>query len=186
MAAAMAKAPLPPGGKSAPALTKPASRRGGEARRLSDLLPTVGEASFRKFGFIQSAVVTRWPEIAGARIARMASPQSIAFPRGKKADGVLTIAVTGAHGPVVQMVVPDLIARVNRFFGYAAVARIKLVPATMTATRAATAPLPANDPPPATIAISPQLRAIADPELRSVLEGLAASLATRDALPRIG
>lgn len=182
----MAKAPPPSGGKCAPPLAKPAPRRGGEARRLSDLLPTAGEASFRKFGFIQSAVVTRWPEIAGQRIARMASPQSIAFPRGKKADGVLTIAVTGAHGPVVQMVVPDLIARVNRFFGYAAVARIKLVPATATVARAPQPVQPANDPPAATIPISPQLRAIADPELRSVLEGLAASLATRNALPRIG
>ena len=50
-------------GKAKPA--KPAARpyerpRGGEARSISDLVPEIGRTAFRKFGFIQSSVVSRW------------------------------------------------------------------------------------------------------------------------------
>jgi hypothetical protein len=165
---------------------KPERARGGEARRIADLIPAVGETAFRKFGFIQGSIITRWPDIVGHKLARVTAPESLRFPHGKKADGTLSITVGSAHAPIVQHVVPDIIARVNRFFGYAAVARVKLTQGTVTRT-AATLPLPVVDAsvPPATIALSPTLAAIADPELRSVLEGLASSLAKRDALPKV-
>ena len=37
--------------------------RGGQARAISELMPQIGRTAFRKFGFVQSSVVTRWPEI---------------------------------------------------------------------------------------------------------------------------
>ncbi|MBA3838546.1 MAG: DUF721 domain-containing protein, partial [Zymomonas sp.] len=43
--------------------------RVGGARALSDLLPAIGGVAFKKFGFVQSSVVSRWPEIVGARFA---------------------------------------------------------------------------------------------------------------------
>ncbi len=195
MAHAMTKAgdipaPAPivakPRAKKAAAPVRPERARGGEARRIADLIPAVGETAFRKFGFIQSSIVTRWPEIVGAKLARVTAPESLRFPQGKKADGTLSITVGSAHAPIVQHVVPDIIARVNRFFGYAAVARVRL---TQGSVRRAPAPvpLPVVDPAiaAATVPLSPTLSAIADPELRSVLEGLASSLAKRDALPKV-
>ena len=47
----------------------------GGARAVSELLPKVGGAAFRKFGFVQSAVVSRWAEIVGERYARVSSPE---------------------------------------------------------------------------------------------------------------
>lgn len=45
---------------------KPFERqRGGEARQIADLMPAIGRTAFRRFGFVQSSVVTRWPEIVG-------------------------------------------------------------------------------------------------------------------------
>jgi hypothetical protein len=87
---------------------------------------------------------------------------------------------------LVQHVLPDIIARVNAFFGYAAVARIRIEQGKPVKP-AAKAPLPVVDAgvAPATIPLSPGLATIADPELRSVLEGLATSLAKRDALPKV-
>ena len=193
MASRVTEAPPPPAGRPArspgKATTKSAGRaakaarpRGGEARRIADLLPVVGDTAFRKFGFVQGAIVTRWPEIVGPKLARVTAPESLRFPKGSKADGLLSITVGGAHAPVVQHVLPDIIARVNAFFGYAAVARVRL-------TQGAVAPRPpVPQPPPQearTIPVSPTLRAIADPELRAVLEGLASSLAKRDALPKV-
>lgn len=171
---------------------RPERARGGEAKRIADLVPAIGDTAFRKFGFVQSAIITRWPEIVGKRLARVTSPESLRFPQGKKSDGVLHVAVQGAHAPVVQHVIPDIIERVNRFFGYTAVARVRLsqAPQRPPAPPAVpVAPHPLPDPiEPARVAARPaiaSLKAIADPELRAVLEGLAASLAKRDAVPKV-
>jgi hypothetical protein len=190
MAHVMAKASTPPGGQkpghSAPARRMAERPRGGEARAIADLVQSVGDTSFRKFGFVQSAIVTRWPEIVGRRLARVTTPESLRFPRGKKADGTLHIAVAGANAVIVQHVLPDLIARVNQFFGYAAVARIQLVQGRAEYAPAPTTPTPAMRPvPPSSTPISPSLNAIADPELRAVLEGLAGSLSARPPVGKI-
>ena len=102
--------------------------RGGRARAVSEIVPDVGRVAFRRFGFVQSSVVSRWPEIVGARYADVSAPESIRFPPGKRADGVLTLVVAGAHAPMMQHVEPDIVARVNRFFGYGAVARVSHPP----------------------------------------------------------
>jgi len=76
--------------------------RGGAARSVADMLPDVGRAAFRRFGFVQSSVVSRWAEIVGERYARVSVPESIRFPQGRRADGVLTLTVEGAHGTMLQ------------------------------------------------------------------------------------
>ena len=165
-------------------------RRGG-ARRIADLIPAVGDLAFRKFGFVQSALITRWPEIAGERIAQVTQPQGLRFARGTKAEGTLKLTVTSAAAPMVQHLSGDLMAAVNRFFGYRAVARIDIVQGIVqrrVSPNARGAPTIAEPVRTASAAPSnsPGVRAVADPELRAVLEGLAASLATRDGPPKIG
>ena len=100
--------------------------RSRRARAVSDLLPEVGGAAFRRFGFVQSSIVSRWREIVGARYAAVSSPESIRFPQGKKSGGVLTLVVEGAHAPMMQHVAPTIVERVNHFFGYPAVERVAL------------------------------------------------------------
>ena len=90
--------------------------RGGAARSVADMLPDVGRAAFRRFGFVQSSVVSRWSEIVGERYARVSVPESIRFPQGRRADGTLCLLVEGAHGTMLQHVAPTIIERVNRFF----------------------------------------------------------------------
>ncbi len=51
--------------------------RGGEARAIADLVPEIGRTAFRKFGFIQSSVVSRWREIVGDRLAEVTRPAMI-------------------------------------------------------------------------------------------------------------
>jgi hypothetical protein len=150
--------------------------RGGPARAIADLMPEVGRTAFRKFGFVQSSVVTRWPEIVGPRHARACAPESIRFPPGEKHDGILQLVVVPAHAPLIQHVIPEIIERVNRFFGYNAVARVKL-------RQGAVAPPPARPertaPPslrPIPVELGDSLRDIGDPELRAVLESLARSM----------
>jgi hypothetical protein len=170
----MAKS-VEPKKKGAPAASKE-PQRALRARAVSDMLPDVGRAAFRRFGFVQSSIVSRWREIVGERYAAVSSPESIRFPPGKRAEGVLTLVVEGAHAPMMQHVAPVIVERVNRFFGYAAVERVafKQGMVQLARAKARTAP-PSLRPIPAEMGDS--LRAIEDPELRAVLEALARGVA---------
>lgn len=154
--------------------------RGGEARAIADLMPTIGRTAFRRFGFVQSSVVSRWGEIVGSAHARHCAPESIRFPPGEKADGILQLVVTPAHAPLIQHVIPEIIDRVNQFFGYRAVARVKLrqgavqAPAPNDPQRSQRTAPPSLKPIP--MELGDSLRDIGDPELRTVLESLARSL----------
>ncbi len=155
--------------------------RGGPARAISDLMPEVGRTAFRKFGFIQSSVVTRWPEIVGTRHARVCAPESIRFPPGEKVDGILELVVVPAQAPMIQHMIPEIIERVNRFFGYRAVARVKLRQGVVTPRSAQAAPAAPPSLKPIPLELGDSLRDIGDPELRAVLESLAQSLVSQHA-----
>lgn len=165
-----------------PKPSAPEPQRSNRARQVSELLPDVGRTAFRKFGFVQSSVVSRWAEIAGDKYARVSSPESIRFPHGERTGGTLTLTVTGAHATMMQHIAPEIIARVNRFFGYEAVA--KLVIRQGEIKRPARVAQPAVRPVP--VELGESLRTIADPELKAVLEGLAAGVGAGVPLLKIG
>ena len=66
---------------------QPEPVRANRSRAVAELLPAIGGAAFRKFGFVQSAIVSRWPEFVGERFAAASAPESIRFPPGQKQDG---------------------------------------------------------------------------------------------------
>jgi hypothetical protein len=157
-------------------------QRSCRARAAGELVGDVGGQSFRRFGFVQGAIVSRWAEIVGERYARVSSPESIRFPAGRKSSGVLTLLVDGAHAPLIQHLAPLITERVNRFFGHAAINRIVFRQGR-----------PPAQPPKVE---RPQLRAvpkelgmglreIADPELRACLESLAARIAATSGPPSL-
>jgi hypothetical protein len=175
--------PRKPRGKAKPPVEAPRQAR---ARAVSEILPAIGGAAFRRFGFVQSAVVSRWPEIVGQRYAGVCSPESIRFPAGKRSDGVLTLSVEGAHATMMQHVAPTLIERVNRFFGYPAVARVQIRQgAAQPRALAREKPRPSAPPSLKPVEFGDGLRTIADPELRAVLESLAHGLSFTTGAPRL-
>lgn len=160
----------------------PEPPRSNRSRQVAELLPTVGGAAFRRFGFVQSSIVTRWPDIVGERLAGASAPESIRFPVGKKEGGTLTLVARGAHAVMIQHVVPEIVERVNRFFGYPAVARV-----TIRQGDVAPRPKPRPAPPPRTVPaeLGQSLKTIEDPELKAVLEALAAGIGAASGLPKI-
>jgi len=159
-----------------------ADTRHGVARACGDLVSDIAGTTFKRFGFIQGAVVSRWADIVGERYAKASTPESIRFPAGKKAGGTLTLAVEGAHAPLMQHLGPLIIERVNRFFGYEAVSKIAFRQGRTRKSeprpqRPVSAELPKD--------LGEGLRQIADPELRTVLESLAGKLAGSRGLPAV-
>ena len=165
---------------SKPVKAKEDAPRRNRARATGDIIGDIGGVAFKRFGFVQSAVVSRWKEIVGERYAKVSSPESIRFPTGKKSGGTLTLLVEGAHAPLVQHLGPMIIERVNRFFGYQAISQIafrqgRVPSAPVRPARPKAAPVPAE--------LGEGLRAIADPELRACLESLAGHIAGSNGAP---
>jgi hypothetical protein len=160
--------------------TEQDSPRSCRPRAAGELVGDVGGQSFRRFGFVQHSIVSRWGEIVGERYAKASSPESIKFPAGKKGGGVLTLLVDGAHAPLIQHLTPMIVERVNRFFGYAAIDRIVFRQGKPPAA-------PARPQRPQLRAVPKDLgeglREIADPELRACLESLAAQIAATSGPP---
>lgn len=160
---------------------KPFERpRGGAAKPIGELMPQIGRTAFRRFGFVQSNVVTRWPEIVGEHHSKVCMPEAIRFPPGEKSEGILQLVVVPAHAPLIQQVIPEIIERVNRFFGYNAVARVKLRQGEVNPTHAEDRPKAPPSLKPIPMELGDSLRDIGDPELRTVLESLARSLSNEE------
>ena len=172
------KPPAKPAGKPPSQWQRP---RGAGVRAIGELTPAIGRTAFRRFGFVQSSVVTRWGEIVGPIHAQHCAPESIRFPPGEKADGILQLVVSPGHAPLIQHVTEEIIERVNRFFGYRAVARIKIRQGEVqnaVGTKPKASAAPSLRPIP--MALGDSLRDIGDPELRTVLESLARSMSAVD------
>jgi hypothetical protein len=151
-------------------------------RAAGELVGDVGGQSFKRFGFVQSSIVSRWAEIVGERYARASTPESIRFPAGRKSGGVLTLLVDGAHAPLIQHLTPLIVERVNRFFGYSAINRIvfrqgKLPSPAARPERPQLRPVPKE--------LGEGLREVADAELRACLESLAARIAATSGPPSL-
>ncbi|HVT52926.1 MAG TPA: DciA family protein [Dongiaceae bacterium] len=107
---------------------KNAPRRNAPTR-LSAELPGLTRTAFRNTlggrGFAEAGLITEWAAVVGEDIARMSRPLQLAFPRGERKGGVLTIACGGAAAVELQHLKPQILDRVNTHFGYGAVREIR-------------------------------------------------------------
>jgi hypothetical protein len=162
------------------------TRRGGGLRRLPDLLGRVLDPAARRRGLAEAKLLTEWPAIVGPRLGARSQPVRLAH-RPDQAGGVLTLHVAGSAALELQHSEPQVLERINGFFGYPAVARLHLVqapPARMMA------PPSARPRPGLTSAeegeVAAAVRAVGDPALQAALARLGRTLkqGRDDAEPR--
>ena len=153
-----------------------AGTRSGKTATLNTLVRRLTLPLFGKRGFADGRIVADWAEIVGPLLARSSLPLRIAYSRGTRTDGLLHLKVApGGFATELQHVEPILIERINGYFGYRAVARLRLVQG----------PLPPPPPVPQTpvpldaeaeARLQHTLEGIADPTLRTRLESLGRSV----------
>jgi len=147
-------------------------RSGGGARSLAQLVPKLARATIGKRGFAEAGLLSDWSAVVGHEIAEKALPERLDFPRGERREGTLHLSVAGAWATTLQHLEPQLVERINSYFGYRAVARLKLHQGALPPRRKKE---PAAEEPAAQDASAPEtgaLEAIADPELRAALRRL--------------
>ena len=98
----------------------------GLATALKSLVSKMVRRSFWRRGFDEPTVVTQWPAIVGDALADRTLPLKIVFPRKERTGGTLHVRVEGPFAVELQHLEPLLIARLNAYHGYRALARLAL------------------------------------------------------------
>src|SRR3546814_11290439 len=70
--------------------TEEARPRGGPARNIADIVPNIGRAALRRFGFVQSSNVPSWPAIIHQDNYTDPPHELNRVPAGHKPDETLT------------------------------------------------------------------------------------------------
>lgn len=154
-------------------------RRGGGLRRIPELLGRILDPAARRRGLAEAKLLTEWPTIAGERLATRCQPVRLAGAPNH-GPGILHLHVGGAAALELQHSEPQIVERINGFFGYPAVARLRLIqaPPAVAARRPAAAPsrpLAEAD----AAAVVAAVQGVGDPALRAALEALGRALKTR-------
>lgn len=117
-------------GRAAPAA---GTRRITRARPLGDLIGASLDKACRRRGFATSDLVADWPEIVGARYAGRVQPLRLDWPRVKGGEdaepkpATLVVQTDGATALMLTHDMPQVIERINGFFGWAAIGRIRIL-----------------------------------------------------------
>jgi hypothetical protein len=105
-------------------------RTGRGPRRLQGILSTIAAPALRRQGFARAEVLSRWAEIVGPELAAGCQPERITFKRDGS-GATLKVRVEPGLGPEIQHRAPDIIERINGYFGYRAVQALSLIQAPL-------------------------------------------------------
>jgi hypothetical protein len=101
-----------------------------DPKQLRDVAGKVVGESFRRQGFANAELVTRWSEIAGAEVAALSEPMKIQWRRTADGEapepGILVLRVEGPAAIEIQHFTNLICERVNQFLGWRAVGRLAL------------------------------------------------------------
>lgn len=118
------------------------------AKAVGQFVPSLTKKAFEKHGFATASLLTEWPRIVGDAIAAYTSPERLKWPRGVEtfgetgADGggrpgaTLLLRVDPARALDIEYRGRQVLERINAFFGYRAVAELRILQAPLEAQSA--------------------------------------------------
>jgi hypothetical protein len=121
---------------------KALARAAATARPLGAYAARALDPAARARGFATTTLLSEWPAIIGAELAQFTMPDRVVWPRrreegeepaparGYRVEGaVLVLRVEGPRAIEVQHRSPQILERVNAYFGYRAVAEMRILQA---------------------------------------------------------
>jgi hypothetical protein len=144
---------------------------------MAQMVPKLTETALGKRGLAQANLIVDWPSIVGEDKATTCQPEKLIFPRGQRNNGTLHLRVTSTTALELQHDSPQLIDRINGYFGYAAVESIRLIQAPLKHPIIQENPRPRRTPEWGEIrALEDRLEGIEDAELRETLQRLGTAI----------
>ncbi|MCW8952226.1 MAG: DciA family protein [Rhodospirillales bacterium] len=150
-------------------------------RAIAELVGDLTQPVFGRRGFSASAILTDWPSIVGQALSDHTCPEKIIFPERKKRDGSLELRVD--HGSLATELIhlePLLIERINRYFGFRAIARLKIIQGPLPEKKIPAKPQQRTLAPDRETDLANDLASVDDPELREALGRLGRAVMARE------
>jgi hypothetical protein len=164
------------------------SHWGGRLRPLSQSLGKLLAPALRRRGFAVAEVLLRWPAIVGERLAAFTCPEQVSFaPRHGRVGGsagspasdtgaTLRLRVAPGMAPEIQHLEPLILERINGYYGYRAIARLRLVQRPIALRAKPPAPVQRPLTPDEEARLAAWIDSIADPKLKTALNRLGRDL----------
>lgn len=114
---------------------------------VSKVLGRITGRTMNRRGFSDSRMLENWAAIVGPQLATMSQPVRLSRRKSGRdgedtAGGVLTVKAEGAIALEIQHLSPQIIDRLNSYYGHAAISRLNIIQGPVTIT-----PSPLNPPP---------------------------------------
>ena len=79
-------------------------------------------------GLMEIEILSGWTSIVGEDLAQYSLPQKISFRKNERSDGTLELLVlSGAFAMEIKQREPQILDKINTYFGYNAVSKLKIV-----------------------------------------------------------
>lgn len=122
-----------------------------------------------------------WPQIVGAGMARRCQPLRIEFARGAVAGGTLVLQAAGGAALELQHMGPQLIERINDYFGFRTVRQLRIVQMPLRRTLPPAPPARRSLTTDEELAVAAGIAQVGDAELGQALASLGRSIMARRA-----
>jgi hypothetical protein len=157
------------------------ARRIGRPTSIGVLVGRATRPVLGRRGLGGAEVLAHWPAIVGGDLSVHAAPVRVKFPRGRNDQGTLVLRVAhGAAATLIHLKTLTVLERVNRFFGYTAVARVEISQGPLP-----TVPFVGRENPPKALGseteaeIERDVAAVGPPELKLALKRLGEAVRRR-------
>ena len=167
------------------------------AKTVGSFVPKLTQKAFERFGFPAAAILTDWAGIVGPDLASYTRPEKLKWPRNNAPDGedgetepaggqaagaTLVLRVDGPRAIEIQYRGPQLLERINAYFGFRAITELRILQAPVTRPAARPARPAVHPRPPAATARPREAIGLAtrdDNPLAAALERLGSAVASR-------
>lgn len=169
-------------------MTKNAPPKHDDDRRIQGMVSIAVPADrvtkpvFGRHGFVSGALVVDWAAIVGSAVASHTLPLRIKFPPKERGEGTLEIKVaSSAFATELQHLEPLIVERINGYFGWNAVARLRLRHGPLPPRERRHEVAPPEPDAEGAARLNAVLDKVEDPRLREALERLGKYVAAKKA-----
>ena len=151
---------------------RPGDRR-NRAETLGTTVSRLTKLIFGKRGLADGTVAKEWSQIVGPMIAKHSRPDRITYANRDRHSGLLHLRVDhSAMATELQHLEPQLLERINGYFGFKAVAKMRFIHGPLADTPVVNISTARPPEPSQSLKVAEEVTTIEDPDLREALNRL--------------
>jgi hypothetical protein len=146
-------------------------------KSMAALAPRIAGPALGKRNMALAGLLESWEEVVGRDFGPHSVPLKIVWPKGRQDDGTLHLRVSSGMGLLLQHAEPQLLQRVNSYFGHASISRLRIIQAPPPQHKRRPRGLRHEAPTPASLKhLAERVAPISDDSLRQALHGLGTAI----------